>query len=143
MNFKEIITAHFDFSRKSLKKFNFLFAFIFALITAYSGYKHVEIDTLYILGGITMFFLFTGLFIPALTKPLYILWMGFANILGFIMLHVVFSLLFFLTFLPFRIFFSIINKKFYTTKPDPSASSYWIRKETDSYNPKHFEKQFS
>ena len=51
-----------------------------------------------------------GAFVPIALKPLFVLWMSMAIILGFIMIRIILGLIFFLIFSPIGLVFRLIKR---------------------------------
>jgi len=87
-------------------------------------------------------FIFLGLTLPALLKPLQKAWMTFAVILGWFMTRVILSVLFYLVFTITNILARIFGKYFLDLEIDSSKESYWHYREQKENNMKDYEKQF-
>jgi len=85
--------------------------------------------------------LLVGFFAPVILKPLFILWMSLARILGFIMTRVILALIFFLIFSPIGLVFRLIKKDHLDEAIDPDAASYWRIRGSQPYEPGMSEKQ--
>jgi hypothetical protein len=79
---------------------------------------------------------------PRALKYPYIAWMTMAFALGFIMSHVILTLLFFLLVTPISLFARLIGKDFLNRKLDLQAATYWIPREAKAKTPASFEQQF-
>ncbi len=82
-----------------------------------------------------------GAFLPLLLRPVFVLWMSFALILGFIMTRFLLGLIFFLIFSPIGLVFRLIKKDHLDEAIDPDASSYWRIRDSKPYEPGMSEKQ--
>ncbi|MBT3254637.1 MAG: sxtJ [Candidatus Marinimicrobia bacterium] len=85
--------------------------------------------------------LLLGFLFPLILKPLYVLWMSFALILGFIMTRIILGLIFFLIFSPIGLVFRLIKKDHLDEAIDPDAASYWRIRDSKPYEPGMSEKQ--
>ncbi|NQT61594.1 MAG: sxtJ [Candidatus Marinimicrobia bacterium] len=85
--------------------------------------------------------LLLGLLFPGILKPLFVLWMSFALILGFIMTRIILGLIFFLIFSPIGLVFRLIKKDHLDEAIDPDAASYWRIRDSKAYEPGMSEKQ--
>ena len=65
---------------------------------------------------------------PAALAGLYRLWMGLALALGWLVARVVLVALFSLVLTPIALVARLSGKRFLDLRPDPSASSYWVRR---------------
>ncbi|MBC8375074.1 MAG: hypothetical protein H8E26_03445 [FCB group bacterium] len=85
--------------------------------------------------------LLLGLLVPSLLKPLFIIWMSLALILGFIMTRIILGLIFFLIFSPIGLVFRLIKKDHLDEAIDTDAASYWRIRDSKPYEPGMSEKQ--
>ena len=83
-----------------------------------------------------------ALLFPLALKPLNKIWMSLAILLGWIMTRVILSLLFYLALTPLRFIALAFNKKFLDFKIDPSAKTYWEKREKIKFDPSRYERQF-
>jgi len=82
-----------------------------------------------------------GSFFPITLKPIFVLWMSLAAILGFIMTRFILGLIFFLIFSPIGLVFRLIKKDHLDEAIDPHANSYWKIRDSAPYEPGMSEKQ--
>ena len=88
---------------KDLRSFGITFGIIFLIIAGFLLYIENESFRLFIV--ISSAFIIFGFLIPIILKPIYIVWMSFAIILGWFMTRFILSLLFYLIVLTQRIKF--------------------------------------
>jgi hypothetical protein len=93
-------------------------------------------------GIIGILFIISGLLFPAILKPLNRIWMSLAILLGWIMTRVILSILFYFAFTLIRFIALAFNKKFLDFKIDPSAKTYWEKREKKNIDPTNYERQF-
>ena len=127
-------------TKKDLRKFGITIGsviLIIALLLLYFGKTHY-----YVYGIIALLFILTGLFIPAVLKPLNKAWMGFSIILGFFTSRIILTILFYLIITPMALIFRIIGKDPLNINTDKKVSSYWIKRENTSVAKIDFERQF-
>jgi len=86
--------------------------------------------------------LMLGAVLPAGLRPLYILWMTLAALLGFIMTRILLGIIFFLIFAPVGLIFRLIYKDLLDESIEPTAKSYWKARDPKPYAPEMSEKQF-
>jgi hypothetical protein len=79
---------------------------------------------------------------PRGLKWLYVVWMSLAFVLGFVMAHVILTLLFFLMITPIGLVARASGKDFLRLKLDRSARTYWLAREQKSGQPAGYERQF-
>lgn len=73
---------------------------------------------------------------------LYKAWMTLALVLGFIMSHIILALVYYLVLSPIGLFMKILGKDPLTTRLDPKADSYWIRREKKEWQRENYEKMY-
>jgi hypothetical protein len=83
-----------------------------------------------------------SLMFPKLLRPLYIIWMSIAAVLGFIMSRIILSLVFYLVFAPVGIILRILKKDLLDRKIEPDKESYWNMRKAENYRPEDSEKQY-
>ncbi|MFO8028290.1 MAG: hypothetical protein R6U28_00340 [Cyclonatronaceae bacterium] len=97
----------------------------------------------WIISGLGVLFLLAGLLAPARLKPVYILWMLLALVLGTIVTRIVITIVFYLMITPIgwvRRTFTIRDPL--GLRPDPSRDTYWVDKEGTSDKAERLKKQF-
>ena len=92
--------------------------------------------------GIAAFFLFFGLLLPIIIKPVYILFSYLGFVLGWFMTRVILSILFYLIFTPIGLILKLFGKHFLDLKIDKKAGTYWLDKKLDTINKVNYERQF-
>jgi hypothetical protein len=93
-------------------------------------------------GGIGILFLITGWLFPVILKPLNWIWMSLAVILGWIMTRVILLILFYFALTTLRFVAMIFNKRFLNLRIDPSADTYWEKRDKKPFDPSTYERQF-
>lgn len=116
-------------TKKELRSFGYVMAGAFAIIGAIVWWKDGW-ATPYVF-GVAGFFLFTGLVIPQVLRPLEWAWMKLAVILSFVMTRVILTLAFFLMITPFGLVMRLFGKDLLSLKFDKSKDSYWVPVESD------------
>ena len=87
-------------------------------------------------------FLFVGgLSIPIILKPIYIIWMIFATIMGWLMTRFILSLLFYGLITPISLIARLMGKKFIYLRGDKINNSYWNYRSNKVQNV-DYEKQY-
>lgn len=97
----------------------------------------------WIISGLGVLFLLVGMLAPAWLKPVYIIWMLLALILGTIVTRIVITIVFYLMITPI----GWVRRTFATKdplglRPDPSRESYWVNKEDARDPAERLKKQF-
>jgi Saxitoxin biosynthesis operon protein SxtJ len=83
-----------------------------------------------------------GVVLPRALKWVYIAWMSVAFVLGFVMAHVILTLLFFLVITPMGLVARLTGKDFLSLKLDRAAKSYWLPRPQKPKRTADYERQF-
>jgi hypothetical protein len=126
--------------KSDYRKMGVSFGILLLLIAGYCFYKEYFIAIYLGLGGCIL--LLSGLLIPILLKPLYNGWMALALTIGFFMSRILLALIFFFLFTPIGLIMRLLKKDPLDQKTDPSAVSYWIRRDKQKFDPEETERQF-
>ena len=87
--------------------------------------------------------LLLGAALPRVLKPVYLVWMSLAIVLGFFVSHAVLLAFFFLVLTPVGLAARLLRKDFLELKLDRRASSYWkIRRRKTAPSRAEYERQF-
>lgn len=128
-------------SKRDMKKFGFTMAIALGVLAALVFFFGSHPERSYWLGGIALLFLFLGFLIPQLLKPIHLLWMGLALVLGFFMSRLLLTILFFLILTPIGFIMRLFGKDLLDEKLQRDKNSYWIKREQDQ-NPQRYEKLY-
>ncbi len=126
--------------KKDLRKFGITLGIVFGLLGGLLFWRNSEFFAYILILSAALFIL--GLFLPVLLKPLFIVWMGFATVMGWIMTRVILILLFYLVFTPIAFFARLLKKDPLNLKFDKNTHSYWIPKKTMKIDRKNYENQY-
>lgn len=126
--------------RKSLRQFGITMAIAFLIITLiiFIRHKYSVIPA----SVISVTFLILAFTLPALLKPIYILWMRLAFILGWINTRLILFILFYLVFTPIGLVMRLFRIDLLDRKIDKNKESYWRKKERSGFSPLNYERQF-
>jgi len=126
--------------KKTLRKFGITMGIAFLIITLIIliRHKHSVIPT----SIISATFLILAFVSPALLKPIYILWMRLAFILGWINTRLILFIIFYLVFTPIGLVMRLFRIDLLDRKIDKNKESYWRKKERSSFSPLNYERQF-
>lgn len=127
-------------NRTELRKFGITVGVVIVLISAFLFYKDKVSAPYFLASGFIL--LISGIAIPAILKPLYNIWMGFAVVMGYFMSRLILSMMFYLIFTPVGLVMRIFGKDLLQEKIEPNAESYWIRREKRKFDPGRAEKQY-
>ena len=124
---------------KEVRKFGIMFAIIFAAIAGFLLYKE---STYWVwLAGGAAFFLITGFVGHVILRPIYIGWMKFAFVLGWVNTRIILGIFFYLIVTPIGLGMRLFGNDLLDEKMEPEAKSYW-KKRTTPFNPASMERQF-
>ena len=110
--------------------------FIISGLLFYYGKSYYEIIA-YTGGG----FIGVGIIIPILLKPIYLTWMIFAVILGWVMTRVILSSVFYLIMTPIGLITRLLGEDFLSLK-NTNSSTYWNSRDSSNELSQDYEKQF-
>lgn len=126
--------------KKSIRDFGLLIGCILLVIAGYLFYKSRDLNIHLISLGFS--FIASGFILSPILKPVYLLWMYFAIILGFIMTRLILGLVFYFIVSPIGIIGKIFGKEFLELKKSPVNNSYWNFKDKDINDQSELERQF-
>jgi hypothetical protein len=129
-----------DTSPKKLRNFGILFAVVGGLIGAWAAWHGNPAWPWWIGGG--AFFLVAGFVARAILKPVYIAWMTFAFILGWINTRVILGIFFYCILTPVGLVLRWTGKDLLDQAIDRKAKSYWKKRERRAVDPKRYERLF-
>ncbi len=129
-----------DSSPKEVRKFGFLFSGLCVAVGAYSLYKNGHAWP-WLAGG-AAFFLGTGLFLHPVLRPIYVGWMKFAQILGWVNTRILLGVFFYLILTPAGLVMRLLGKDPMDRRFDRAARSYWILRTQEPIDPKRYEQVF-
>ena len=94
------------------------------------------------LGGIGGALVVLGTLIPVVLRPVYMVWMGLALVLGFVMTRVVLTLVFYVVLTPTGLLLRAFGKDPMHRHPEPEAPSYWISRTDEDRPPERLERYY-
>jgi len=127
-------------SREEVRKFGYLFAAVLSILALYLLYRGNSWWPWSLSAGIL--FLVAGLVAYPVLRPVYIGWMKFAFMLGWINTRILLGFVFFLVLTPIGLVLRLMGKDLLDKKIDRSAQSYWIKRERTEFDPKRYERLF-
>lgn len=134
------MTERIQATPKDLRKFGILFTFVFLLVAAYSAYKGRSAWPW--LAGAACFFLITGFFFHALLRPVYIGWMKFAFLLGWVNTRLILGLFFYLILTPVGLVMRLFGRDPLGRTFDRKADSYWVKRTSAEFKQERYRQLF-
>lgn len=123
-----------------MKKFGFTIGIVLLLLAALLVWLGKSSYPVW--GIIGLLFILSSLLFPVILRPFNKIWMSLAIILGWIMTRIILSILFYFALTSLRFIAMIFNKRFLNLKIDPSADTYWEKREKKPFDPSTYERQF-
>jgi len=127
-------------TKKELRNFGITIGVILLVIGGYLFFKELGSYQTFLYLAIALIGL--GLIIPNLLKPIYLIWMIFAVIIGWVMTRVILSLLFYFIITPIGIIAKILNKDFLNLKKEYGKTTYWNKRDRSLELNQDYSKQF-
>ena len=124
---------------KDLRNFGFIMFAIFFIVSAILFYYNNILYQKFAL--IAFFFIVSGIIIPKLLVPIYLIWMTFSLILGWIMTRIILSLVFYFIITPIGLITRLIGEDFLSLE-DLDSTSYWNFRDGEKERSQNYEKQF-
>jgi hypothetical protein len=129
-------------SNREMRKFAITMAVALTILGALVFFFGSHPERAYWLGGIGAAFLILGFLLPIVLKPIHVLWMGLALVLGFFMSRLLLTLLYFVILTPIGLIMRLFGKDLLNEKLQPDAESYWIKRERQDVEPERYEKLY-
>lgn len=123
----------------TLRKFGLTMFVCFILISLAILFRRGSLSIPFLV--ISLFFLLTAVAIPGLLKYLYILWMKFAFVLGWINTRLLLCVIFYFFFLPAGLIMRLFKVDPLDRKFNQSILSYWKSKENKKFSAVDYERQ--
>ena len=124
---------------KDLRSFGITMGIILLIITGFLFYKENESTQIFLY--IACSFIGLGFLLPIILKPVYIVWMTFAVILGWVMTRVILSIVFYLIMTPIGLITRLLGEDFLALNRKDS-NSYWNYRDSSKELNQDYEKQF-
>ena len=125
---------------KSLKSFGITIGIVLLVIAGILYYKEQDSYKFFLYAA--GFFIGFGYLIPSSLKPIYLIWMVFALLLGWFMTRIILSLLFYLVITPIGFISRIFGKDFIELKRSNKLVTYWNLRDSKIEEVQNYERQF-
>jgi heme/copper-type cytochrome/quinol oxidase subunit 4 len=127
-------------TKKELKKFGLSVGPILVIISFLLYYKKVE--AFWYFSAIGVILLGSATIIPVILKPIYLVWMGTATIIGWAMTRLILSLLFYIVLTPLSLILRLFGKKFLELGWEKTQDTYWNYRNLESPGKDSYKNQF-
>ena len=125
---------------REVKKFGLMFSAICLAVAGYSYYRDGSVWPWFLGGG--ALFLAGGLFARSLLKHVYVAWMKFAFVLGWVNTRLILGIFFYGVVTPIGVIMRLTGWDPLTRKIDRSATTYWVTRPQEPFDPKKYERLF-
>lgn len=129
-----------DNSPKTLRNFGITIGGVMLLIGLWGMYSSGGWG-IWLAGGGALLIAFAFI-ASAFLKPLNLIWMTLAIIMGWFMTRFILGALYYLVLTPIGLFLRISGKDLLHAKANPAAATYWKKREYAIKQPSDYEKQF-
>lgn len=126
--------------KKELRQFGITMGIVLALLAGLLLWRGK--DYYPYLFMLSIVFLFIGLVLPVLLKPIHKIWMTLATLMGWFMTRLIIIIAFYLLVTPIGLLARLCGKTFLDTKFERNVNSYWIPRKTVKFDKKNYENQF-
>ncbi len=126
---------------RELRKFGWLVGGVFTVLGVLYLLRGKSAAPWFLTPGVAL--IVFGTVWPQALKWVYLPWMAVAFVLGFIVSHVLLTLLFYLAITPLGLLARLTGRDFLSLKHDPKAPSYWLRRPSGAPKPAtDYERQY-
>jgi len=126
--------------KSDLRKFGITFGLILLIIAGFLFWKENESFQIILTIGVVLCVL--GITLTVVLKPIYLMWMIFATVLGWIMTRVILSVLFYAILTPIGLISRLFGKQFLELKWNKTDITYWNYRPKNLFVAEKYEKQF-
>jgi len=130
-----------EVTTKMLRSFGFLMGGVLSVFTLVFAYKELP-KVAWVLALIASCFILFALLAPDKLGKVYAGWMKFGEVVGNFNAKLILGFMFLSVFSVFHFFLILLRKDFLKRKLDPSAESYWEKRETLEIDVERYEKQY-
>ena len=122
-----------------LRKFGMTMGIAFLVISSLFFFRHKHTGATYGLVVSCVFFI-TGMILPVLLRPVYVVWMRLAFILGWVNTRIILIIMFYLVFTPIGLLMRMFGADLLERKK--KEATYWNNKEKTDFDPSNYERRF-
>lgn len=127
-------------TRKNLQVFGLSVGFVSVLIAAFLFWEKSAAYPAFFAAGIVL--IGSAAIAPIVLKPVYLVWMAMAAILGWIMTRVILGILFYFVLTPIALIAKLFGKQFLELKWGKNQATYWNDLQTREINRDRYKNQF-
>jgi hypothetical protein len=127
-------------SGRNLRDFGLLFGLLGSVAGVYFFWRGSVAGPYLFASG--LIFLSLGLFFRSPLKPLYVGWMSFAHLLGWINTRLLLGLFYYLVLTPIGLILRLAGKDLLHERLDRTAGSYWTEPEKHPPGPEQYRRLF-
>lgn len=130
-----------NLDKKQVRTFGLMLAAILIVFGVLQFYKdrHSLAYVLYVSGVISAA---SALFFQPVIKPIYIIMMKMAHVLGWINTRILLGLLFYIILTPTGLLMRMFGRDILDQNINPDSKDYWIKKEKIKFTKKSYENQY-
>lgn len=133
---------HLDTTPRALRQFGALVGGVFGTIALVVGWRAggafpTWAAAMGVVGGALVVL---GLVAPRVLRGPYVLWMGLAVVLGFVVSRVLLTLVFVLLVTPTGLALRALGRAPFPRRPDAAAETYWYARETGPPDPARYKR---
>ena len=126
--------------KKEWRNFGIGISIILSIMAVIQWYIDSELYLYIILTAVII--LLSGLIVPIILRPLFILFSYLGFILGWIMTRIILIILFYLIFTPIGLLMRLFGKKLLDTSFDKKKESFWINRQESEFSAVNYKNQF-
>jgi hypothetical protein len=130
-----------EITPKVLRSFGFLMGGVLSVVTLVFAYKEFP-KVAWTFAVIASCFILFALVAPGKMKKVYSGWMKFGEAIGKFNAKLILGFMFLSVFSVFHFFLILFRKDFLKRKLNPSAESYWEKREIGDIDVERYEKQY-
>ena len=125
--------------KKDIRSFGYTIGIILLFISLILFYYNIELYTGFSI--VALVFIILGILFPLSLKPIYLIWMIFAVLLGWLMTRIILTLLFYIILTPIGLVTKLLGEDFLSLK-NKRDNSYWNNRDIQDDLNKNYKKQF-
>lgn len=91
---------------------------------------------------LALFFVVGGLVYRPILKPIYLVWMSLAILLGWVMTRILLCIIFYVVLTPISLLARLVGKPLLDRRPTAPMTSYWNRRASTPFKKSTCERQF-